>query len=386
MGSHVLDILATAIRILKTPLSFLLAIWFLFGIGIFLRNLITSSIYTSLSPICRIPGAGLLNLPFCPDGAKWGAADDANVEFDSLMNLQGKFEDVLDETSNSIGLPMEMKRGEASIRDLRQLVRYSNLHSKNELVLEFDTFIETARMASYDLQKFNSHIGRAVDNVLSTSKWTSKVLEGISEREASASFAEKAADIVLRPFQPVRFGESALLDQYIQHTTIIESEIHKLIDEANALLMVLEHLENRLDTINGVSARDRMHAIKERDEILGQLWTIVGGNKGKLKSTSRQLGLLHQVNLYRKSAVNHVSTTIVKLQEIQTGIEDLRERVGAPELLRGKAKVPLSVHIENIQRGVERLEGQRDEARKVEGEVIRKALARAEEVPVIDAK
>ena len=302
------------------------------------------------------------------------------------MNLQGQFEDVLDETSTSVGLPMEMKRSESSIRDLRQLVRYSNLHSKNELVLEFDTFIETARMASYDLQKFNSHIGRAVDNVLSTSKWTSRVLEGISEREASISFVGKAADVVLRPFQPVRFGESALLDQYIQHTTIIEGEILKLIEEAQALLMILNNLETRLDTINDVSTRDKSHAIKERDEVLSQLWTLLGGNKGKLKSTNRQLILLHQVNQYRKTAVNHVSSTIIKLQEIAAGIEDLRERVGAPELLRGKAKVPLSVHIENIQRGVDRLEIQRDEARKVEGEVIRKALARAEEVPVIDAK
>jgi hypothetical protein len=31
---------------------------------------------------------------------------------------------------------------------------------RNELVLEFDGFVETARIASYDLQKFNSHVGR----------------------------------------------------------------------------------------------------------------------------------------------------------------------------------------------------------------------------------
>lgn len=387
MGGHILDILATALRILKTPLSFLLAIWFLFGISIFLRNLITNSIYTSLSPICRIPGAGLLNLPFCPDSARWIDADEASVEFDSLMNLQGKFEEVLDETSTGVGLPMDMKRGESSIRDLRQLVRYSNLHSKNELVLEFDGFIETARIASYDLQKFNSHIGRAVDNVLSTTRWTSKVLEGISEREASASFVQKAADVVLRPFQPVRFGESALLDQYIQHTTSIESEIRKLIDEAQALLMVLTNLESRLDVIHDVSARDGMHALKQRDEILSELWTLVGGNKNRLKTASRQLDLLHQVNLYRRTAFNHVSATIVKLQGIAAGIEDLRDRVGAPELLRGKVKVPLTVHIENIQRGVERLEGQRDSARQIENEVIRKALERGrDEGPLIGAQ
>ena len=376
MSSGILDVLAAALRILKTPLSFLLAVWLLFGIGIFLRNLITSSIYTSLSPICRIPGAAFLNLPFCPDGARWTGADEASVEFDSLMNVQGKFEEVLDESSTGVGLPMDMKRGESSIRDLRQLVRYSNLRSKNELVLEFDGFIETARIASYDLQRFNSHIGRAVDNVLSTTKWTSKVLEGISEREAAASLVARAADVILRPFQPVQFGESALLDQYIQHTNIIEGEIKKLIDEAQALLMVLTNLEGRLDVIHDISARDGMHALKQRDEILSELWTLVGGNKNKLKSSSRQLDLLHQLNIYRRTAFNHVSTTIVKLQGIAAGIEDLRDRVGAPELMRGVVKVPLSVHIENIQRGVERLETQRDSSKQIENEVIRKALER----------
>ena len=40
------------------------------------------------------------------------------------------------------------------------LVASADFVIRNELVLEFDGFIETARIASYDLQKFNSHVGR----------------------------------------------------------------------------------------------------------------------------------------------------------------------------------------------------------------------------------
>ena len=87
--------------------------------------------YASLSPICRIPGASLLNLPFCPVHR----VDTSNgppppVEFDKLMTVQSKFEEVLEESAGGISLPSDMKRGEASIRDLRQLVRYSQLLSK----------------------------------------------------------------------------------------------------------------------------------------------------------------------------------------------------------------------------------------------------------------
>jgi len=125
-----LDVLGRTLRILKTPISYLLAIWILFGLGIIARNLITTSIYASLSPICRIPGTSLLNLPFCPGGSGSGPEDIPPVEFDQLMNVQSKFEEVLEESAGSVSLPMDMKRGEASIRDLRQLVKYSHLHSK----------------------------------------------------------------------------------------------------------------------------------------------------------------------------------------------------------------------------------------------------------------
>ena len=52
------------------------------------------------------------------------------MEFDQLMTVQSKFEEVLEESAGGVSLPLDMKRGEASVRDLRQLVRYSQLHSK----------------------------------------------------------------------------------------------------------------------------------------------------------------------------------------------------------------------------------------------------------------
>ena len=370
-----LEVLGKSLRILKTPISYALAVWIAVGLSVVLRTLITTSIYASLSPICRIPGTSYLSLPFCPSIAyDSGAA--ASVEFDQLMNVQSKLEEVLEETAGGVSLPMDMKRGETSIRDLRQLVRYSVLDSKNELVLEFDGFIENARIASYDLQKFNSHIGRAVDHVVATTHWTTRVLEGIQMHDASEGVINSFASKLLAPFQPVKakFTESALLDQYIKHTEIIEEEIRKLIDEAQALLMVLNSLEDRLEVIHGIVTRDGIHANAQREEILSELWTMVGGNKGKLTKTQRQLALLGQVGMYRKSAYGHVAGTILKLQQIGAGLEDLRERVATPELLRDRVDIPLSVHIENIQRGVERLEEGRQNARKTENEHIAKTL------------
>ncbi|KAL5314944.1 hypothetical protein ACEPPN_017594 [Leptodophora sp. 'Broadleaf-Isolate-01'] len=376
--SWLLDVLTGALKVLKKPLSYILAVWLLFGIAVIVRNLVTNSIYASMSPLCRIPGASLLNLPFCPvHRVDTSHGSPPPVEFDDLMAVQSKFEEVLEESAGGVSLPLDMKRGEASIRDLRQLVRYSQLHSKNELVLEFDGFIETARIASYDLQKFNSHVGRAVDSVIATTRWTTRVLDGIQERDGSrGSINAFIHDRLLAPFQPVKFTESVLLDQYIQHTRIVEEEINKLIIEAQAILLVLTNLEDRLDVIHGIATRDDMHTKALKEEILAELWTMVGGNRGKLNKMDRKLGLLQQVGIYRKTAYAHVSGTIIRLQAMGAGLEDLRERVGSPELLRDRLDIPLSVHIENINKGVERLEESRLNARKLEDEHLRRTLER----------
>lgn len=379
MISWVYDVTGGALGKLKTPLSYFLAVYLFLGLLLFLRNLLTSSIYSALSPICRIPGSSLLSLPMCYSAASahYESDEPPPVQFDRLMTVQSKFEAVLEETAGGVSLPLDMKRGETSIRDLRQVVRYSSLHSKNELVLEFDGFIETARIASYDLQKFNSHVGRGVDNILATARWTKRVLDGIALRQDSQGvLASFLNDKFLAPFQPLKFTEDTLLDQYIQHTRIVEEEIHRLIAEAQALLLVLQNLEDRLDVIHGIAVRDDLHAQGSRAEILSQLWTKVGGNRARLGKFNSQLRLLGQVNTYRQSAIAHVSGTMIKLQGMGAELEELRERVGGVELLGGNTGVPLSVHIENIELGVERLENGRNRAKGVENEKLRKTLER----------
>lgn len=375
--SYIFGVLGQALQILRTPISMIIAIWFAIGFAMFLKNLAITSIYSALSPICRIPGTSFFNLPMCqsPVSIQYSGHQPPPVQFDQLVTVQNKFDEVLQESAGGASLPLDMKRGETSIRDLRQIVRYSHLRSKNELGLEFDGFIETARIASYDLQKFNSHVGRGVDNILATARWTKRVLDGIAERDASkGAVASFFNDKLMAPFQPIKFTEDALLDQYIQHTRVVEDEINRLVLEAQALLMVLQNLEDRLDVIHGIVVRDDLHTQGSRDEVLSQLWTMVGGNSKQLGKLDSQLRLLRQVNTYRQDAIAHVSGTLIKLQSMGAELEELRERVGGVELLGGRKSIPLSVHIENIELGVERLERSRKGAKELENEELRKGL------------
>lgn len=126
--SHILDILGRSLKMLKWPISVAVAGLLLMALGYWLRSLFLSSLYSTVAPLCSIPGVTFLGLPFCgPTSSRY---DGATAEFDQLMTVQDKFEDVLKETAVGVTLPIDMKRSEASIRDLRQLVRYSHLQSR----------------------------------------------------------------------------------------------------------------------------------------------------------------------------------------------------------------------------------------------------------------
>lgn len=379
-------VIGLAFHYAKRPLALLLAVYLFCGGIIITQNMLQKSIYVSLSPICRVPGASLLNLPFCSD-ASFGAdgPDISNpVEFDDLMSIQSKFEDVLERAVDGASLPLEMKRSETSLRDLRTLVKHSDIQARDELIFEFDGFIDTARRSAADLQRFNTHVGSAVDSVIIINRWTSRYIDSLAplSDDSSSSGLITWSDWVFSPFQPAPqvFSERILRDKYIEHTTLVSERISTLILEAQAVLRQLAKADDHLSLIYEVSSRSAASLSSRRDEILWNIWTLVGGNSKRLSSLSQQLSLLRRVDTQRSTAVAQVSALVLELEGIQAELGDLRDRVAEPGVLRDAdspaATLPLSIHIETIDRGVERLEAARKRISAAEDERVRKALAK----------
>ncbi|PNY26285.1 Uncharacterized protein TCAP_03784 [Tolypocladium capitatum] len=390
------EVIAIAMAYAKYPLGALLAVYLVFGSLIVAQNMATRSFYAAVSPVCRLPGVSLLGLPFCPPSAGAGfpsagsnataaAAAGHPVEFDDLMSVQAKFERVLEKSADGVSLPFEMKRSEAAVRDLRSLVRHSDIQAKHELVLEFDGYVDMARRAASDLQKFNTHVGSAVDAVISINRWTSRYIDSLAPDAVDgppSKLAEWSARL-FAPFQPAvgqPFGERAILDKYIEHTALVSDRISALILEAQGILRLLTRAEDHLGLICDITSRTSASVSSRREEILWNIWTLVGANSARLHNLSQQLALLRQVDAQRTSAVEQVSALILELEAIQAGLGDLRDRVSEPELVgaasRGGAHIPLSVHIDTIDRGVERLQGARARIRAAEDERVRDAVAR----------
>lgn len=360
---------------LKPVFALALLAYLLFAALTFGAGFLNNSINHALSPICRLPFTG--SLPFCPlpDRPEFKGT----AEFDKLVQAQDAFQDVLASASTGVNLPLDMKRSEASVRDLKHVVQYSSLPSRNELVFEFTGFIDTARQASQDLSKFNSRIGRAVDHILSTNRWTLSVIDGVSATEASrgsiSKFISNNLDI-FAPFRPQSLSREPLMDQYLRHTGAVEEQIQSLIEEALALRDILENLDGRLDVINGIATRDDHKLAASKEELFATLWSKLGGNRADKQKLEKQITLLRSVDTYRRTAWAHVTTTIVKLQAIQHSLEDLRERVSMPEIVGDK--LPLEVHIESINLGIERLEHQRDAGRRLEAENYARVISKGE--------
>ena len=311
---------------------------------------------------CSVPVLNML--PMC---GKSSFAPGGNPEFGDLMELQSSFEEILQNTAQGSQLPIEMKQSEASVRDLKYVVMYSNLPSKNELVYEFEGFIDLAKQASGDLIKFNSKVGRAVDIIINTNKFTLQAIDGFVETEASRGALSKLF------WGSQGLTQSHLLQQYLAHANKVEEEIQRLIKEAQVLLNILEGLDQRLEVIQDLVTNNGVKVSQSRDELFAQLWTKLGGNRNNVAKLNQQMQLLKSVNTYRKAAWTHVTSTLLKLREISAGLDDLRERIALPDTV-GVEVVPLQQHIETIQMGVERLERVRDSARKMVSEGQRRIL------------
>lgn len=329
-----------------------------------------TSLITGCSPVnavCSVPVLSML--PFCPTWMPKGTP-----EFDRLVKVQSQFDDVMTVTAEYGSLPLDMKRSEASIRDLKHVVKYSGLPSRNELVFEFEGFIDTAKEASLDLTRFNAQIGHAIDRILSINRWTLRVIDGVATREVGQGSVSRFFQQTLPGAVGFHIStlDEVLLNQYLIHTSQVEDQIATLIIKAQALLAVLNNLDGRLDLIADIVTRDGMSVSRNKDELFSFLWTKLGGNRDSVKKIKDQLTLLNDVNRYRKVAYNHVSAALLKLMDIQAELEDLRERVAVAETVG--LVVPLEQHIENVKLGVERLEDIRDEQRGKENRIWRNAL------------
>ncbi|KAG1770948.1 hypothetical protein EDD22DRAFT_864580 [Suillus occidentalis] len=351
---YILDIFLRAVRLMRIPLSIMLFLWMLS----FAMIRLSGALRTAFAPMCYLPvvSRSALCAPLDPSASqvpKW-------ADFPQLMETQGStFEKLLAGSVGGSGLSIEIRKAEFATADLATLVRHSDLKSNDVLADLLSTFVKDAKKTARSLTKLSSRIGGAVDNVMAVNGYAMRTIQE-AEKNAPALYSLHG------------FDSEVILDTFASAMDTFSVAIQRLILEAEVSLHNLDVLEEDLSSVREVVMREDVDVTAEHSELLGALWTKLGGNRRALRDADRRLGLLKDLGDYRRQAQAHVVAALQTLNSMSEDMEDLRERVATPELIDGR--IPLHVHIESIQNGLERLQEGRVRAKEREEDVMRKVL------------
>jgi len=302
----------------------------------------TPTFRTAFFPLCVVPGISRSTLCVPP----------AVVYFPELLNIQGStFERLLGESAGGSELSVGVMKAQMATRDLSLLVRYSDLDTKDSIADVLDTIARDAKKTGRGLSRLNARIMGGIDQVMALNNYAMATIEGAHQ---------KAPSPLLQAISPFKLGPSA--DEIISTAFALamdesEQTMAKLVLEADRSLQDLEQMDVDLATLHEITTRESKPIAEEKEKVLGELWTRLGGNQKSVRDYGDRLELLNDLAEYRRKALGHVTATSRALARMSDDLEILRDRVAAPGLLEGR--VPLHVHIEGIKSGLERLrEGQ----------------------------
>ena len=164
-----------------------------------------------------------------------------------------------------------------------------------------------------------------------------------------------------------------VVETFGEAMNILSTDMERLIIEAESNIIALDTLDERLATLHEIISREDNILSKEKDDLLAELWTILGFNRNELRNFDQSLTLLKELKTYRKQALARVVSALQTLQAMSADMEDLRERVARPAL--AGSKIPVEVHMKSINLGLERLRESRVRAKELDEAAMRRVLS-----------
>ncbi|KAI9463284.1 hypothetical protein BJY52DRAFT_75619 [Lactarius psammicola] len=357
---YVSDIIGTVLR-MKIPISLVLVIF----ACIYAITITSGVIRTSLAPICSIPIISLACPAFEPSKVPHSDRVPRRADFPRLLDVESKtLESLLEETVDVPEIALEIKHARIATSVLVTLVRVSNLNSRDVLADSLGELVKDVRKVGRGLTRFSSRVGGAVDNVIAFNGYALHAIKAADFKPSAFSLNR------LLPFaQSASAPEQVVVRTFTEALNTLSTNMQRLVSEAEASISGLNKLGERLTSIHEIVSREDILISAARVELLGQLGTVLGSNKEELNKLDGHRSLLDEhrallrgVGGYRDRAHAHVVATLHMLETMAEDIEELRERVAAPQLV-GET-IPVRVHIKSLRKGLERLKGRRAAARR----------------------
>ncbi|KAJ7761949.1 hypothetical protein DFH07DRAFT_1059675 [Mycena maculata] len=362
---YILDVLKRAIQLLRRPLSFLVFLW-MFA---FIVSRISQTLQAAFSPLCWIPGISGSSLCL-PDGYATSVGNHQSpqwADYPTLVDVQSAtIEQLLDESSSGSALALQIKKAQMATTDLVTLVRVSELKTRDMLGDALRQFVDDAKTAGRALNRLHAKVGGAVDGIMAVNDYALQTIEAAQARPPPSilrhlvpwSASKPKTDLVLSTFE-----DSMNYLSFTMQSLVVEFELN---------LQNLNKLEEQLSVLHEYVSREDNSISSAKSELLGDLWTKLGGNRRQLRGYDNHFHLLKGLTEYRKQALVHVVSALQTLTQMSEDVENLRERVAAPELTG--SRIPVEVHIKSIQNGLERLKEGRSKAKVRESEAVRRTI------------
>ncbi|KAK7008426.1 hypothetical protein R3P38DRAFT_2551550 [Favolaschia claudopus] len=364
MLAFILDLSKQVLKLLYLPLAGLLCAWFL----VWLLGQLSGTAHEVFSSFCFLPVVSWAAV--CKSGlepvvfSKSISQETRWADFPTLMAIQDTtMAQLLDENSSGSALALHILKAKMATTDLATLVRHSDMKSRIRLAEHLEQFAKDAETASQSLTDLSAQVFGSVDRVLGVNNFVLKSIEAARSAPVSIISVLNLWQSTEPPCIVESFGTSMTYLSHTIRTLVIALEIN---------VVQLNHLEQQLDTLHQLVLMEGVSIGEAKSELLGSLWTFLGGNKRQLAVYESNLLLLLNVGEYRRQALAHVVSALQRLRQMNADMEDLRRRVAEPDLIPG---LPVEVHIASIQRSVERLKESQVEAHARHQAVLREALS-----------
>ncbi|KAH6909167.1 hypothetical protein BKA70DRAFT_1277683 [Coprinopsis sp. MPI-PUGE-AT-0042] len=381
-----LDVVRPAIKLMKYPLIVIVFLLLLATVLISVAGVFKSA----FAPFCYIPGVNTMGacqwINYIPQAGGHGTSTGKELQradYPALVDLEAKtFDQLVDDSMGVAGsLSLNLKKTEVACKDLISLVRISDLASKDVLAETLVEFTNDAKVTSEGLNRLSAKFNGALDHIMAVND---HALNRVAQARNSEPKTLGEQLNAMMPWSPPRKDvDLVVLETFEGAMDVLSSQLERLMVVAEASSHDLGKLEETLTTLQDIVQRENGTVVADKDELLQQLWTKLGGNRKGLRSFERHLKLLKELATYKKQAQAHVVAALHTLQGMSQEMEDIRERVAAPDL--AAPQIEPEVHMKSIQMGLERLKESRVRARELDRKATNKILGMDGGVPVIGA-
>ncbi|ORZ18197.1 hypothetical protein BCR42DRAFT_413327 [Absidia repens] len=227
---------------------------------------------------------------------------------------------------------LSLKQVELATRDLQLMIKYSHLAYKDVLNTKLSEYLIHSRAFGRNIQSMHAQSKGVIDNLITyntvTLRKLSDVEKGIISRQELRAIYEGSMEL-------------------------IEKEARRLILAIEVAQESLNTLEADLYSIQEITIQEKSHQRAEQPHVLADLVNMVTG-KGLQRPVVREnMELLMRYDLDRSKSSHRLLLLLDRMEAVQMDLEELRTQVVAPIIIPDT--LPLEMHIENINKAIERL-------------------------------